>query len=35
MLTLAHAWGEWMLTLITCIGGVDVDTGPMHGRSEC
>ena len=24
-----------MLTLVTCMGGVDVDTGHMHGRSGC
>ena len=24
-----------MLTLITCMGGVDVDTGHMHGGSGC
>ena len=23
-----------MLTLVTCMGGVDVDTGHMHERSE-
>ena len=23
-----------MLTLVTCMGGVDVDTGHMHGRSD-
>ena len=24
-----------MWTLVTCMGGVDVDTDHMHGRSGC
>ena len=24
-----------MLTLVTCMGGLDVDTGHMHGRRGC
>ena len=39
MLTLiTYGMGEYMgelLTLVTCMGGVDVDTDHMHGRSGC
>ena len=35
MLTLVTCMGGVDLTLITCMGGVDVDTDHMHGRSGC
>ena len=35
MLTLVTCMGGVDVTLVTCMGGMDVDTGHMHGRSAC